>query len=87
LLCGRHGEAIGPLRRALAFGGDYTDVMPLLAQAFVARGRHVAAWACLKQAIDAGLDESTVSETVAQISKALGPAFGPWKAESLRPRA
>jgi tetratricopeptide (TPR) repeat protein len=87
LLCGRHGEAIGPLRRALAFGGDYTDVMPLLAQAFVARGRHVAAWACLKQAIDAGLDEKTVSETVAKISDALGPAFEPWKAETLRPRA
>jgi hypothetical protein len=46
----------------------------------------VAAWACLKQAIDAGLDEKTVSETVAKISDALGPAFEPWKAETLRPR-
>ena len=54
LLNGRPGEAVGPLRRALAFGGAPALIMPSLARAFLQRKRFVAAFACLRQAVDAG---------------------------------
>src|SRR6202012_5587894 len=50
----RPGEAIGPLRRALAFGGPHAQIMPSLARAFLRRDRFVAAYACLREAMDAG---------------------------------
>ena len=53
---GRHGEGIGLLRRATALGDDPREVLPLLAQCFVARKRFVAAMACVERAISAGVD-------------------------------
>src|SRR5262249_35823333 len=58
----RPGEAIAPLRRALAFGGLAQDVMPPLARAFLARKKFVAAYACLRDAIAAGVAERDVAD-------------------------
>ena len=58
----RAGEAIGPLRRALAFGGSPREVMPPLARAFLKRKRWVAAYACLRDALEAGVRERELAD-------------------------
>jgi hypothetical protein len=79
----RPGEAIGPLRRALAFGGPVAEVMPSLARAFLRRKRFVAAYACLRDALDAGVGEREVADEMRQIEQALGPSLTAWKARLL----
>src|SRR3984885_9508797 len=71
LLNERAGEAIGPLRRALAFGGAPADVMPPLARAFLKRQRYVAAYACVRDALEAGVAERDLADEVRQIEVAL----------------
>jgi hypothetical protein len=83
LLNDRAGEAIGPLRRAIAFGGAAADVMPPLARAFLKRKRYVAAFACLRDAIDAGVGERELTDELRQIEAALGPGLTAWKARML----
>ena len=83
LLSDRPGEAIGPLRRALAFGGTLAEVMPPLARAFLRRERYVAAYACVRDAIDAGVAERDLAEELRDIEKALGPALTAWRAKNL----
>jgi hypothetical protein len=80
LINGRPGEAIGPLRRAVAFGGSRADVMPPLARAFLKRGRFVAAYACLRDAMEAGVGERELAEELRQLENALGPSLTAWKA-------
>jgi hypothetical protein len=80
LLHNRAGEAIGVLRRAAAYGGPATQVMPLLAQAFLERGRYVAALACLREAMDAGVQERDIADSLGAVELALGPALTAWKA-------
>src|SRR6185312_14547796 len=58
----RAGEAIGPLRRSLAFGGSPAEVMPPLARAFIKRKKYVAAYACLRDALEAGVTEREIAE-------------------------
>jgi tetratricopeptide (TPR) repeat protein len=77
----RPGEAIGPLRRALAFGGAATDVMPPLARAFLKRKRYVAAYACLREALEAGVRERDVADELRQVESAMGVALTGWKAK------
>ncbi len=77
----RPGEAIGPLRRALAFGGAAVDVMPPLARAFAKRKKWVAAYACLRDALDAGVSERDIAEELRQIEGALGVGLTGWKAK------
>ena len=79
LLNGRPGEAVGPLRRALAFGGSPAQVMPPLARAFLQRNRYVAAYACVRGAIDAGMAERELTDELRQIESALGLALTAWK--------
>jgi len=79
----RPGEAIGPLRRALAFGGPAVEVMPLLGRALLDRGRFVAAYACFRDAIAAGVAERDLSEEMRRIETALGPALTAWKATQI----
>jgi hypothetical protein len=89
LLNERAGEAIGPLRRALAFGGATAEVMPPLARAFLKRGRFVAAYACLRDALDAGVAERELVEELREVEGALGPSLTAWRArkiESKKPR-
>jgi hypothetical protein len=83
----RPGEAIGPLRRALAFGGSSTDVMPPLARAFIRRKKWVAAYACLREAVEAGVPEREVADEVRQVESVLGVALTGWKARLLENRS
>jgi len=76
----RPGEAIGPLRRALAFGGLPQEVLPPLARALIKRGRYVAAFACLKDAMAAGAPEKELAEDIREVETKLGPALTAWKA-------
>jgi tetratricopeptide (TPR) repeat protein len=83
----RPGEAIGPLRRALAFGGAPGDVMPPLARAFIRRRKYVAAYACLRDAVEAGVPERDVADELRQVEGALGIALTGWKARLLESRS
>ncbi len=83
LMNDRPGEAIGPLRRALAFGGLPQEVLPPLARAFLQRGRYVAAFACLKDALAAGASEKDLAEDIRAVEAKLGPALTAWKARLL----
>lgn len=83
LLNDRPGEAIGPLRRALAFGGLPQEVLPPLARAFIQRGRYVAAFACLKDALAAGAPEKELADDIREVETKLGPALTAWKAKLL----
>jgi hypothetical protein len=80
----RAGEAIGPLRRALAFGGSPSEVMPPLARAFLRRKKWVAAYACLRDAIEAGVGEREIAEELRATESALGVALTAWKAKKLQ---
>jgi hypothetical protein len=79
----RPGEAIGPLRRALAFGGLPQEVLPPLARALTKRGRYVAAFACLKDALTAGAPEKELADDIREVEAKLGPALTAWKAMML----
>jgi hypothetical protein len=83
LLNDRPGEAIGPLRRSLAFGGLPQEVLPPLARAFIQRGRYVAAFACLKDALAAGAPEKELADDIREVETKLGPALTAWKAKLL----
>jgi hypothetical protein len=87
LLNDRPGEAIGPLRRALAFGGLPQEVLPPLARAFTKRGRYVAAFACLKDALAAGAPEKDLADDIREVENKLGPALTAWKARLLTEKA
>jgi hypothetical protein len=87
LLNERPGEAIGPLRRALAFGGLPQEVLPPLARAFIKRGRYVAAFACLKDALAAGAPEKDLSEDIREVETKLGPPLTAWKARMVTEKA
>jgi len=80
LLNARPGEAVGALRRALAFGGPATQVMPPLARAFMQRKRYVAAYACLRDALDAGVVERDLASELREVESALGASLTAWKA-------
>jgi hypothetical protein len=80
----RAGEAIAPLRRALAFGGSPADVMPPLARAFLKRKKWVAAYACLRDALEAGVGEREIAEELRSTESALGVALTAWKAKTLQ---
>ena len=80
----RAGEAIGPLRRALAFGGSPADVMPPLARAFLKRKKWVAAYACLRDALEAGVGEREIADELRSTESALGVALTAWKARTLQ---
>ncbi|MDH5670555.1 MAG: hypothetical protein OEZ06_00290 [Myxococcales bacterium] len=71
----RYGEAIGLLRRALALGGDEAEILPELARSFAARGRHVAAMACIDRALACGADPLNTEALAASAREALGDAY------------
>ncbi len=77
---GRAGEAIGALRRGLVAGARPNAVWPALAKAFHARGKHVAALGCLREAEQAGADEEVVRPLREALEAQLGPALGRWAA-------
>jgi hypothetical protein len=74
----RLGEAIGPLRRAVALGVPEPQVLFLLARAYASLGRHVAAAICAERAQQAGVDdpEGVLDEILTRSAEALGE---PWR--------
>ncbi|HEX9297654.1 MAG TPA: hypothetical protein VF881_17550 [Polyangiaceae bacterium] len=76
----RAGEAIGPLRRAIVLGGDPKVLWPLLCRAFCKRGRYVAAFASVREAIAAGALETELAEDIRQVETVLGPRLTAWRA-------
>jgi hypothetical protein len=76
----RPGEAIGPLRRALAFGGPAASILPPLARAFLQRRKWVAGYACLRAALEAGVTEIEIGEDLRAAEGALGLPLTGWKA-------
>jgi tetratricopeptide (TPR) repeat protein len=81
LLSGRPGEAVGSLRRAVAFGGPVAQVMPPLARAFLQRKRFVAAYACIREALEAGVAERELAGELREIEGSLGHLLTSWKAK------
>lgn len=79
----RAGEAVGPLRRAVAFGAPASEILPLLGRALLERKRYVAAYACFRDSIEAGVPERDLQDELRQIESALGPALTAWKAVRL----
>jgi hypothetical protein len=75
----RPGEAIAPLRRAAHLGAPGDRVWPLLAQAFLARSRYLAAYSATVEAELAGAAAERVSSVRAQLRAALGPVFLTWQ--------
>jgi tetratricopeptide (TPR) repeat protein len=71
----RYGEAIGLLRRALSLGGSKLELLPDLALCFAERKRHVAAMACIDDAIAAGVEPDEIEGLRLRVREALGPAF------------
>ena len=80
---GRAGEAVGPLRRALAFGASEAEIFPLLGRALLERKRYVAAYACFRDALEAGVAERDLASELREVEAALGPALTAWKAVRL----
>lgn len=79
----RPGEAIAPLRRALAFGGSAPVIMPALARAFIKRNKWVAAHACLRDALAGGVAEREIADEIRATEAALGIALTAWKARMI----
>ncbi len=75
----RPGEAIGPLRRAANLGGGGKDVWILLARAFAARRKHVAALGALIEAREAGAAEAELDAIRSTVEAGLGAAFTAWR--------
>ena len=71
----RAGEAIGLLRRSIALGGEEKEVLPLLAAAYAARERRLAALLTIERAIGVGADEAGLAELRGSVQAALGE---PW---------
>jgi hypothetical protein len=76
----RAAEAIGPLRRAVALGGDPKVLWPMLTRAFCQRGRYVAALASVRAALAAGAQETDLAEDIRQLEGVLGPKLTAWRA-------
>jgi hypothetical protein len=75
----RPGEAIGPLRRAANLGAPGDRVWPLLAQAFLARSRYLAAYSAILEAQMAGAGDERLSGVLAELETALGPPLAAWR--------
>jgi tetratricopeptide (TPR) repeat protein len=73
----RHGEAIGPLRRAALLGAH--SVWPRLSEAFLERGRFLAALGAIEEARQSGLDEATVADVRRRVEERMGGLIGPWR--------
>ena len=82
---GRAGEAVAPLRRAVAFGGPAKEIHPLLGRALLERKRYVAAtFACFPgRPRRWRVSERDIEVELREIEQALGPALTAWKAMRL----
>ena len=69
--------ADGPVRRAAMLGS--TSVWPRLSEAFLERGRFLAALGAVEEARNAGLEEATVADVRRRVEERLGGLLGPWR--------
>ncbi len=76
----RPGEAIGPLRRAANLGSPAEAVWPILADAFAARGRNLAALAAVLEAAAGGVPPELLEAAKARAEAALGQPLQAWQA-------
>ena len=75
----RAGEAIGPLRRAANLGAPGDKIWPLLARAFDARGRSVAAYGAVLEARAAGVDDSVIRDVIVSVEAKLGESLAAFR--------
>jgi hypothetical protein len=80
----RHGEAIGPLRRAQHLWADDAErqqrIMPRLIHAFLQRQRPLSAWAHILEAKANGIPSELLESERKQVESALGEAGAAWHA-------
>jgi tetratricopeptide (TPR) repeat protein len=73
----RTGESIAPLRRAGVLGSE--SVWPKLSEAFLARGRLLAALGATEEARHYGLEEEQFEQSRREVEARLGPAWAAWR--------
>lgn len=73
----RPGEAIGPLRRAAMLGA--TTVWPRLSEAFLERGRYLAALGAVEEARRSGVNDDALTDVQRRIEERFGSLFAPWQ--------
>ena len=76
---GRAGESIGPLRRAANLGTVPARVWSLLAEAFLSRGRNLAALGAVLEAQASGTPVAELEGTVERLKEALGAPLDTWQ--------
>ena len=82
---GKHGEAIGLLRRAIRLGVDERVAMPLLAESLVARDQALAAAVCVDRARELDVDVSELGALQEALAARLGDAwtrFAAWMSDA-----
>ncbi len=72
---GKHGEAIGLLRRAIRLGVDEQVTMPLLASSLEARDQGLAAMICLERADELGASDTETEVLRAKLEERLGESW------------
>lgn len=73
----RPGEAIGPLRRAAMLGA--TTVWPRLSEAFLERGRFLAALGAVEEARHSGVEEAALADVQRRVEERFGALLAPWQ--------
>jgi len=76
----RPGEAIGPLRRAVALQDSLLDVWPALGKAFLERKRNMAALAAAHAGLQRGVAPEVVWPIQTEAARRLGPGYKNWAA-------
>jgi hypothetical protein len=77
---GRHGEAIGVLRRALSLGAPRSRVLPKLAESFLRRGRPLPALLLLDDCSAEGFDTDPLADLRREAREALGESWEAFRA-------
>jgi len=75
---GRPGEAIGPLRRAVALDSALKPVWPALGRAFLERNRNMAALGASLAALQRGVAAEVIWPIQNEATKRLGSAYKAW---------
>jgi len=75
---GRPGEAIGPLRRAVALDSALKPVWPALGRAFLERNRNMAALGASLAALQRGVAAEVIWPIQNEAAKRLGSAYKAW---------
>jgi tetratricopeptide (TPR) repeat protein len=72
---GRHGQAIGLLRRALSLGVDPREVVPHLARSYAAREKYVAAMLCAEESMALGAADAEIEAIMEAGRERLGESW------------